>query len=243
MIDINLLPQEYRQIEGTPKPRLVVTYVGVAAVLVLGALLGYYYLHHITALRVKEDLQTRKVDLEKKAKVFDDLQRQIARLKKRRDVVAKLWQKRIVWSRKLDELIDLVPKYVRVDRITLRTPEQQRGKRTRGEAPQGKLIIACKGNTEDTRYISSFYRVLLGELAPQDGEIERSRRFAGDFVTLGHDGGRLVDLELPPEVEGTNVEKPKGWEVNITLFYEEPVEEKPAARPAAASGQSNKAKT
>ena len=85
--------------------------------------------------------------------------------------------------------------------------------------------------------------MLLGELAPQDGEIERGRRFAGDFVTLGHDGGKLVDLELPPETEGTNAEKPKGWEVNITLFYEEPIEEEPAARAAEASGQSNKTKT
>jgi len=242
MIDINLLPEEHRTVEGTPKPRLVVTYVGLAAVLVLVALLGWYYLQHITALRTKEDLQTRKADLEVKAKAFDDLQRQIARLKKRRDVVDKLWQKRVVWSKKLDELIDLVPKYVRVDRITLRRPEQRRGKRTRGEAPQGKLIIACKGNTDDTRHISSFYRVLLGEFAPQDGEIERSRLFAGDFVTLGHDGGKLVDLELPPDMEGTRAEKPEGWEVNITLFYEEPTEERPAGRPAGASGQTSKPK-
>ena len=209
----------------------------------LGTLLAYYYLQHITALRRKEDLQTRKADLEVKAKVFDDLQRQIARLGKRRDVVTQLWKKRVVWSRKLDELIDLVPKYVRIDRVTLKAPEQQRGKRGRGEAPQGKLIIACKGNTEDTRYISKFYRVLLGELPPDDGEIARSRLFAGDFVTLGHDGGKLVDLDPPPGTENSKSDKPEGWEVNITLFYEEPADDKRASRPAAASGQAKEPKT
>lgn len=243
MIDINLLPEEHREVEGTPKPRLAVTYVGLAAVLVLGALLAYYYLQHIAALQKKEDLQTQKADLEVKAKEFNDLQRQISRLSKRRDVVAKLWQNRIIWSRKLDELIDLIPKYVQIDRITLKAPEQQRGKRGRDDVPQGKLIIACKGNTEDTRYISSFYRVLLGELAPPDGEIERSRRFAGDFVTLGHDGGKLVDLDLPPGVDAREITKPEGWEVNITLFYEEPAEDKHAAGPVAAPGQSDKPKT
>ena len=231
MIDINLLPEEFRVVEGTPKPRLVASYLCVAITLILLALLGIQYFAYEAELANNEQLIERKGQLEKKAEEYDDVQREIGQLSKRRDVIATLLQQRLVWSPKLDQLIDLVPDYVQFGRITLRKPEETRGKGRAKTAPQGKLILSCRSNSEDPRFVSSFYRVLLGERPPDSGEIERSLAFARDFVSLGHDGGKLVELEVDETAADAGEEPPEGWEFNITLLYERPQVEKPAAAP------------
>ena len=231
MIDINLLPEEFRVVEGTPKPRLVASYLGVAIALTLLALLGIQYFAYEAELANNEQLTERKAQLEKKAEEYDDVQREIAMLSKRRDVISTVLQKRLIWSPKLDQLIDLIPDYVQLGRITLREPEQTRGAGRGKAAPQGKLILSCRSNSDDPRFVSNFYRILLGEHAAEGGEIERSREFAQDFLSLGHDGGKLVELEVEETAVGADEELPEGWEFNITLLYEQPEVEKPAAAP------------
>jgi len=219
MLEINLLPEEYRVGEGTPKPRLFTTIIGVALVCVL--LVGYG-LYHFTAYRPavdKHDFLTQEIKKnEEKKKVFDTLRAEIAVLSKRRDALEEVWLARTEWSRKLDQLTDLVPSYIWLKRIIARPPEEARVRRGDELAGDGKLILECVSDSDNPGYLSEFFRVLLGEKAPEGGSIERSREFAADFVALGHDGGKTTTYEvMSPDGEE---EDRTGWAVNVTLFYE-----------------------
>jgi Tfp pilus assembly protein PilN len=233
MLEINLLPEEYRVGEGTPKPRFFTTIIGVAAVCVL---MVFYWLYHWTAYRpevtrkevLTEDIKKNEVI----KKDYDKLRAEITSLRRRRDALEELWQTRMAWSKKLDQLTDLVPSYVWLKRIVVRPPDEARGRRGDAFEGGGKLILECVSDSNNPGYLSEFYRVLLGAKAPEGGDIERSHEFAADFVALGHDGGKMTEYKMVTEA-GIEEDR-KGWATNITLFYEPPEpKEKPRGTRAA----------
>ncbi|MFH0963876.1 MAG: hypothetical protein V2A58_07665 [Planctomycetota bacterium] len=236
MLDINLLPEEYKVAEGTPKPRLMTTLVGTIIVTVMLVFWGVY---HFTVYKIagfkRDSLAEEVKSNEQKVQEYQRLGREIARLGKREETVKEVWQDRVVWSKKIDQLIDLVPSHVWLKRIMVRGPEAVRGVRGDELAGAGKLILECVSASGDPRYVSDFFRVLLGERASENNAIERSREFAADFVALGHDGGKRVEYEVVTP-EGSK-EKREGWAVNITLFFKPPAPAKPEKKPIRSAGE------
>ena len=108
MIEVNLLPPEYRPREST-NVSLMVTLIGGLAVLG-GLVLWLLSLNsQLEELTVKNEVLTRKRDELKveEAKV-DKLKEEIARQKARQETIIEISQSKIMWSQKLEQLANIL---------------------------------------------------------------------------------------------------------------------------------------
>src|SRR5262245_45074524 len=101
MIRVNLLPPEYRKVEGTPIARLVTTVAGVA--LVAGAA-GWWGWYHFAVLTHVRDERTTKEEelsaLKAQADRTKQLEKELKEYRRRRDTIENIAASRILWSRK-----------------------------------------------------------------------------------------------------------------------------------------------
>jgi len=109
MILINLLPNEYRKRGGTPVKLLL----GVAAsVAVNGSLLAYWaWTAFGVAAEVKSDLavlKDQKQGLEPQVQYHKDLEKESKLFQAREATLKKVTGSRVSWTRKIDELIDVI---------------------------------------------------------------------------------------------------------------------------------------
>ena len=108
MIQINLLPPEYRKSESTPIARFIAIVAG--AVLVTCGLVAYGYVHY-SQLRVAQDrreqIEGEFANAKSRADVSRALQAEIAAYEARRKAIQEVAKARILHSRKLDEFLDV----------------------------------------------------------------------------------------------------------------------------------------
>jgi Tfp pilus assembly protein PilN len=109
MILINLLPEEYRQKRRTPvKLLLAVT----ASVAINGSLIAWWaWTAFGVAAEVKSELavlQDEKAGLDPQVAYHQDLEKESKLFEAREEMLKKITATRISWTRKLDELIDVV---------------------------------------------------------------------------------------------------------------------------------------
>jgi hypothetical protein len=109
MIKVNLLPLEYRKVERTPVLRFVTILCGV--VLSASAIGAFLYVHFGTLVEVvseseklEEALTTKQV-LANRSKSLDT---EFKEYRKRRDTIEGIGESRKLWSKKIDELCDLI---------------------------------------------------------------------------------------------------------------------------------------
>ncbi|HYG74080.1 MAG TPA: hypothetical protein VEK08_03665 [Planctomycetota bacterium] len=110
MIEINLLPEEMRQTEGTPPARLATILVGVVAATVISFFVAKFWLVEIP--NMKGEIKNRKVEIEALKKRKEEVEKTIAAidaLKQKVDTLDKLIQSRVRFARILDRLCDAVP--------------------------------------------------------------------------------------------------------------------------------------
>ncbi len=116
MIKINLLPQSEKP-KAPPKAPIIV--IGILIV-VIGVVFVFYSIANTRLSSVKNDiakLEKRKSELEPKMK---DLQNQIDELERKDKAISVLaGQERFLWSKKLNELSNLVPDNVKFTHISL----------------------------------------------------------------------------------------------------------------------------
>src|SRR6185295_10805605 len=109
MIKVNLLPPEYRKVEGTPVARLVATIAGVFLVACAAGVWGYV---HVAILAQVKDERTQKEEelasLKAQAERSQSLLKEFKEYQRRRETIEKIGSQRILWSKKLDELADLI---------------------------------------------------------------------------------------------------------------------------------------
>jgi len=109
VISINLLPAEYRKTESTPIGRFLTIVVG--AVLVTSGLVTYGYVHY-SQLRMARDVrEATEAEYGNKKALADEskaLQAEIDGYEARRNAIQQIVKGRIMHSRKLDELLDIV---------------------------------------------------------------------------------------------------------------------------------------
>jgi cell division protein FtsB len=222
MIQINLLPPEYRPRPGTPVARFVAIVAGVA---VLACASGAYaYTHFIELAKVKElhavrEEESRAKDVQRDRSL--NLQREIEAYEKRRLAIQTINRSRTLWSRKLDQFFDIVTGQTEDDGYSvwlenLEVPPQalsskKRAKPTKkGEEADGGVFrfvgdLAMATPSEAPALSSAFFKALTGD---PDGTGQRTD-FYSDFLRVNNPSIDIVDrkgrkgAEMIPPVVGT----------------------------------------
>lgn len=108
MIDINLLPEHLRRVEGTPLPRQLTIYLAVAVSLVLVFLNVKIYMTTQNRQRELEELQTEVAKLKEQERELEALIAQIEAIRARVDAATKLVRQRVVYAKLLADLKQIV---------------------------------------------------------------------------------------------------------------------------------------
>jgi Tfp pilus assembly protein PilN len=225
MIEVNLLPEEYRRAERTPLPRFIVILVGVALVASLGLFLTKKYLDVKEARNDKAAKEKALQGYQDDIAQYNELVAKINEIKVRTTAIEAIWQSRLYWAVKLDQLADLVPNYVGLTGLKL---EEPRGiVRGRGEAGGGNLFMSCISASENERRLANFRRVLKGEIQPFSPDVPKDmgETFFLDFTGEIEDYGYKV-------TEAEDYEEKEYIEFNLELTLKARGHEQPGARPA-----------
>jgi cell division protein FtsB len=221
MIQINLLPPEYRPRTGTPVARFVAIVTGV--VLVASATGAYAYTHFIELAKVRELKDAKEAEVKGKEAQRDrslSIQAEIDTYEQRREAIQTINRSRTLWSRKLDQFFDIVTNQSSAENYyvwleNLEVPPQMapvQGKTPRRRTGQGhggifrfSGMMAMDTESEAPALSSSFYKALTGD---PDVTAERTTFFQ-DFLTINNPNIQITrttrgrgDEELEPPVVG-----------------------------------------
>jgi cell division protein FtsB len=203
MIQINLLPPEYRPRTGTPVGRFVAIVVGV--VLVASASGAYAYTHFIELSKVRELKSVKEEEVRAKEAQRDRslaLQHEIDLYEKRRKAIQTINRSRTLWSRKLDQFFDIVASQGTNDNFEvwldeIEVPPQialTRG-RKRPKTPENGGLFRFSGNiamntsAEAPALSSALFRAVTG-----DPETTGQRTdFFMDFIDINNPNIEIVN--------------------------------------------------
>jgi len=111
MIEINLLPVELRQVEGTPPARLGAILGGIAVAGVLVVLVVKFYLVDIPAINLEiKNREAEIANLQERKKAVEAVIAQIDTLEKKVKTLDNLILSRVRFARVLDTLVNAMPK-------------------------------------------------------------------------------------------------------------------------------------
>lgn len=204
MIKVNLLPAEYRKVDGPPIARLVTLVAG--AVLVAGSVGGWGYVR----LNVLSEAESQRVALEEElAQVKAQAERSAQLLaeykeyQNRRATIEKIGQGRILWSRKLDELADIVQNKGDTKQYLVWLNAIRTGGARRSDAAASLFTSGISGGESYSR-LSDFNRSL-----------KDTKDFFDDFLHVDPPEGGQVQLQgnRTPSV---------GWQFQFTLDLKKP---------------------
>ena len=117
MIKVNLLPPEYRKVDGTPVARFVTLVLGVFLTASAMSVWGYVHFGMLTEVRERRtSLEEELVGLQKLAERSQALLAEFKEYQRRRETIEEIDKTRILWSRKLDQLADLIHNKGQTDR-------------------------------------------------------------------------------------------------------------------------------
>jgi hypothetical protein len=216
MIQVNLLPPEYRKSEGTPLPRFLAILGGV--VLCAGAIGLFLYVHFGTLMRYTS-IREQKEDTYYKQKVLADrslaLQREYNEYQKRRKTIEAVSNQRILLSKKVDELCDLIHNrgdrkdhFIWLTSLSASVGGQTSGK-GKGPVAGGEMRFKGFSATEDFSRLANF-RDEIEKSAENDG-------FFADFASIDYPAWEVTRFGdgLEPTAAGTFnhtlIMKPLGW--------------------------------
>jgi Tfp pilus assembly protein PilN len=183
MIKVNLLPPEYRKVEGTPVARLVATIAGVFLVACAAGVWGYV---HVAILAQVKDERVQKEEelasLKAQALRSQSLLNEFKEYQRRRETIEKIGSQRILWSKKLDELADLIHNKGDTKRhlVWLGSIRTQNG---RGSSPCQLNIRGWSGG-EQFHKLSDF-----------NADIKKSEDFFPDFFSVDPPEGKQVNFD------------------------------------------------
>jgi cell division protein FtsB len=223
VIQINLLPPEYRPRQGTPVARFVAIVAGVVVVACAGG--AYAYTHFVELAKVKEMRGSREEEVKSKESQRDRslaLAKEIDVYAKRRAAIQTINRSRTLWSRKLDQFFDIVTSQAQQDAYIawlegLEVPPQAQATRRRSGIAKKKVEedggsfrfvgnLAMGATTDAPALSSEFYKALTGD---PDSTGHRTDFYA-DFIRINNPNiviedraSGLRDVELTPPVVGS----------------------------------------
>ncbi|MEQ8766225.1 MAG: hypothetical protein RL885_20090 [Planctomycetota bacterium] len=201
MIRINLLPDELRRADRTSPQVFVTLLVGVTLVCSAGAFFAKMRFGTLEqALAEKDQVNLQWNQVKGHAQHADNLTAEMQDYNRRHDTIQKIGNSRILWTRKLDQLVSIVDNHGDTDRhwIWLDSLRATAGTDKGG----GSLVLAGFSGTSELSRLSNFHEDLLG------GD------FFGDFVSIDNPGGSVQKFPgLYPDA---------AWQFNYTLHLKNP---------------------
>ena len=183
MIKVNLLPPEYRKIDGTPVARFVALAAGVFLAASAMSVWGYVHFGMLAEVRERRTaLEEELVGLQKLAERSQALLAEYKEYQKRRETIEDIDKSRILWSRKLDQLADLIHNKGDVKRHQVWLSDI-RTQAARSKASGGLLSISGWSGGEELARLSDFNKDLR-----QDAE------FFADFKSIDPPRGERVSF-------------------------------------------------
>jgi hypothetical protein len=203
MIKVNLLPPEYRKVDGTPIGRLVAT---IGAVTLVTASGGYWAYSHFQVLaQVRDERLEQEVQLatvKAQAERSKALLAEFKEYERRRTTIEQIGASRILWSKKLDEFADIIQNKGDTKRhlVWLNTI------RTQGGAAGAGPSLAFHGwsGGDMSRKLSDF-----------NSDIKNAEEFFADCTHVSPpEGGRVSfnDSNVPDQA----------WEFSWTIDFKQP---------------------
>ena len=197
MIKVNLLPPEYRKVERTPILRFVTILAGV--VLSASAIGSFLYVHFGMLVEKVSEREKREETYVTKRVIADRsvaLAKEAEEYKNRRNTIEDIGKKRMLWSRKLDELADIINDQGSRKRHLVWLTTARTLARTKG-SPGGLYMKGFSGGSEIAR-LSDFH--LDTKNSP----------FFEDFKSIDNPEGKVVrfkDERVPKDA----------WEFDFNL--------------------------
>jgi len=199
MIRINLLPKGLQQAARTPMKLFATFVVGVAATLACVCVYGYFWFNSV----VLEERVERKKDevehLKATAAEVDSLLDDIEDYKERERAILSIKTNRILWSRKLDELIQMTPNYIWIIRLQMNELDPTEYKWEKGkEQTGGYLKLKCYSSGNQVTRMTNFRQKLKNVddffLKFIDEKI-KPESFYADFININQPEWKFVVLD------------------------------------------------
>jgi len=170
MIEINLLPVDLRQAEGTPLPRLASILGGSLAVTLGVVLVANYYVIDIPNTKSLQKIEgDRKKNEEVKKAELDKIMDEITKIKVKVAALNNLERNRVRWARLLDVFSKCVPDGCVVRSFQV-APAGQASDGTSGRT--FKLTVAGftsgENNLECTRKLTDMWSTFKNQMAPKE---------------------------------------------------------------------------
>jgi Tfp pilus assembly protein PilN len=156
MIRVNLLPPEYRKSDGTPIARFVALTLGVFLTATAMSVWGYVHFGMLAEVRDRRaQMEDEVVSLDALAMRSQALLAEFKEYQSRRDTIEEIDTNRILWSRKLDQLADLIHNKGDTDRHFAWLSDI-RTARARGAGRGGTLKISGWSGGNEIERLSDF---------------------------------------------------------------------------------------
>lgn len=204
MIKVNLLPPEHRKADGPPVARLVALVAG--AVVTAGAIgcwawVRMHVLSEATAERVaaEEELAQVKAMADRSAALLNEFKE----YEKRRSRIESIGQQRILWSRKLDELADVIHNKGDTKRYLVWLNNVRVAGGRAGESPASLTFAGLSGGDSYAK-LSEFHRT-----------IKETREFYEDFLAIDPPVGGKQTFS---DNRSPNV----GWDFTFNMDHKKP---------------------
>ena len=200
MITINLLPQELQRAAKTPKALFFSVIGGIVVTMLMGITYLYLWFNVVVIGEQAERKRLTLTSLEEQASEVDALEDDIRDYKEREKAIVSIKNERILWSRKLDELIKLTPAYIWITKMEMKQLDdaEQKGDPKRGKEPSGGFFkIRCFCSGIDVARMTSYRQGLKGEkefyLNFMDRQLSPDNFYA-DFAKINKPSWQFVHL-------------------------------------------------
>jgi hypothetical protein len=212
MIEINLLPEDMRQAEGTPPARLAIIIVGVAIACVTSFFITKYYVVEIP--KMLGEIKNRDVeiaDLKKRKEAIDKVTAEIEELKTKVATLDKLIQSRVRFARVLDRLCDAVPPEGAWFRSFNVTADSSPAPISAGPSLGKRYMINLTGYTVGNTDVDRVQKLsdLMMNLEKQFRERDVDKRGINMFLNARFDRPRLVNRNFTPTINPPQETDPK----------------------------------
>jgi Tfp pilus assembly protein PilN len=213
VININLLPHEYRKTEATPIGRFLAIVIG--AVLVTSGLVAYGYVHYSELKGVREvraSVEEEFANKNARAQISRNLQNEINAYETRRKAITQVARARILHSRKLDEFLDVIHNggnrdayYVWLDKLAVKPGRATARRGSKGPGSGGSWAFDGYAETTEFSRVTNLRDAI------------RKDSFFEDFAQISWPNfkAKVWDDELEPSSAGKFSYqmslKPLGW--------------------------------
>lgn len=203
MIRVNLLPPEYRKVDGPPVARVVALVAGAFLVTSAAGFWGYVHFGLLAdAVKQREEKEEDLLQLRQQAERSAALLAEFTEYQRRRATIESVGASRILWSRKLDELSDII--FNKGDQkeylVWLSSVRSQSGRQP--DSPVGLAISGLCGGS-------------LSNLSDFNKKLKETREYFDDFLKIDPPVGNQVVLD--------GARHPKvAWSFSFTMDHKLP---------------------